>query len=243
MTAVASLLAITADCAAPAQDDSKREIQSAFLRTFLARDLPQLGITVPATTMRRLWTMVAHYHGNRLNAAELARSLGVSAPTINSYLDALVDALVVRKLTPWFENLRKRQVKAPKVYLTDTGLLHALLRIRSESALLGHPKCGASWEGFAMQEAVRVLSVDWEDCYYWATHRGAEIDLLLFEGSRRIGLEFKRTSAPRMTRSMHSALVDLKLDRIFVVFPGDTRFRLHERVDAVGLTLACTDGL
>ncbi len=224
-------------------EDQSWAWRSAFLRTFLARDLPQLGITVPATTMRRLWTMVAHYHGNRLNATELARSLGVSAPTVNSYLNALVDALVVRKLTPWFENLRKRQVKAPKVYLTDTGLLHALLRIRSESALLGHPKCGASWEGFAMQEAVRILSVDWEDCYYWATHRGAEIDLLVFEGSRRIGLEFKRTSAPRMTRSMHSALGDLKLDRIFVLFPGDTRFRLHERVDAVGLTQACTDGL
>ncbi|MDE2652802.1 MAG: ATP-binding protein [Gemmatimonadota bacterium] len=224
-------------------EDQSWAWRSAFLRTFLARDLPQLGITVPATTMRRLWTMVAHYHGNRLNATELARSLGVSAPTVNSYLDALVDALVVRKLTPWFENLRKRQVKAPKVYLTDTGLLHALLRIRSESALLGHPKCGASWEGLAMQEAVRILSVDWEDCYYWATHRGAEIDLLVFEGSRRIGLEFKRTSAPRMTRSMHSALGDLKLDRIFVLFPGDTRFRLHERVDAVGLTQACTDGL
>lgn len=224
-------------------EDQSWAWRSAFLRTFLARDLPQLGITVPATTMRRLWTMVAHYHGNRLNATELARSLGVSAPTVNSYLDALVDALVVRKLTPWFENLRKRQVKAPKVYLTDTGLLHALLRIRSESALLGHPKCGASWEGFAMQEAVRILSVDWEDCYYWATHRGAEIDLLVFEGSRRIGLEFKRTSAPRMTRSMHSALGDLKLDRIFVLFPGDTRFRLHERVEAVGLTQACRDGL
>ncbi|MXX36158.1 MAG: ATP-binding protein, partial [Gemmatimonadetes bacterium] len=224
-------------------EDQSWAWRSAFLRTFLARDLPQLGIAVPATTMRRLWTMAAHYHGNRLNAAELARSLGVSAPTVNSYLDALVDALVVRKLTPWFENLRKRQVKAPKVYLTDTGLMHALLRIRSESALLGHPKCGASWEGFAMQEAVRVLSVDWEDCYYWATHRGAEIDLLVFEGSRRIGLEFKRTSAPRMTRSMHSALGDLKLDRIFVLFPGDTRFRLHERVDAVGLTQACRDGL
>ena len=224
-------------------EDQSWAWRSAFLRTLLTRDLPQLGITVPATTMRRLWTMVAHYHGNRLNAAELARSLGVSAPTVNSYLDTLVDALVVRKLTPWFENLRKRQVKAPKVYLTDTGLLHALLRVRTESAVLGHPKCGASWEGFAMQEAVRILSVDWEDCYYWATHRGAEIDLLVFEGGRRIGLEFKRTSAPRMTRSMHSALADLKLDRIFVLFPGNSRFRLHERVDAVGLTLAGTDGL
>ena len=214
----------------------------AFVRTFLTRDLPQLGIAIPATTMRRFWTMVAHYHGNRWNAAELARSLGVTAPTVNSYLDALVDSLIVRRLTPWFENLKKRQVKAPKVYLADTGLLHTLLGVKTEFALLGHPKCGASWEGFAMQEALRVLSVDWEDCFYWATHRGAEIDLLVFDGTLRIGLEFKRTSAPAMTRSIHSALADLRLDRIFVVFPGDMRFRLHERVDAVGLSLVCSEG-
>ncbi len=217
--------------------------RTAFIRTFLERDLPQLGVAVPATTMRRFWTMVAHYHGSRWNAAEVARSLGVSAPTVNSYLDALVDALLVRKLTPWFENLKKRQVKAPKVYLADTGLLHTLLRLRTESGVLGHPKSGASWEGFAMQEAVRVLSVDWEDCYYWATHRGAEIDLLVFNDGRRIGVEFKRTSTPRMTRSMHTALVDLKLDRIFVVHPGRDRFRLHQRVEAVGLERACTEGL
>ena len=217
--------------------------RSAFIRTFLERDLPQLGIAVPATTMRRFWTMVAHYHGGRWNAAEVARSLGVSAPTVNSYLDALVDSLLVRKLTPWFENLKKRQVKAPKVYLTDTGLLHSLLRLNTESALLGHPGSGASWEGFAMHEVVRTLSVDWEDCYYWATHRGAEIDLLVFDGGRRTGVEFKRTSAPRMTRSMHSALTDLKLDRIFVIHPGGDRFRLHERVEAVGLARACDEGL
>ncbi len=225
-----------------ADDEESRTWRSAFLRTFLTRDLPQLGITTPATTMRRFWTMVAHCHGNRWNSAELARSLGVSAPTVNSYLDSLVDALVVRRLTPWFENLRKRQVKAPKVYLADTGLLHSLLRIGTGSTLLGHPKCGASWEGFAMHEVVRILSVDWDDCHYWATHRGAGIDLLNFAGDSRIGFEFKRTSAPRMTRSMHSALSDLRLDRIFLVFPGGTRFRLHERVDAVGLELACAEG-
>ncbi len=217
--------------------------RSAFIRTFLERDLPQLGIAVPATTIRRFWTMVAHYHGGRWNAAEVARSLGLSAPTVNSYLDALVDSLLVRKLTPWFENLKKRQVKAPKVYLTDTGLLHSLLRLNTESALLGHPGSGAYWEGFAMHEVVRILSVDWEDCYYWATHRGAEIDLLVFDGGRRTGVEFKRTSAPRMTRSMHSALTDLKLDRIFVIHPGGDRFRLHERVEAVGLARACDEGL
>ena len=217
--------------------------RTAFVRTFLERDLPQLGIAVPATTMRRFWTMVAHYHGGRWNAAEVARSLGVSAPTVNSYLDTLVDSLLVRKLTPWFENLKKRQVRAPKVYLTDSGLLHSLLRLDTESALLGHPRAGASWEGFAMQEVVRTLSVAWEDCHYWATHRGAEIDLLAFAHGRRIGVEFKRTSAPRMTRSLHSALADLKLDRTFVIFPGGDRFRLHERVEAVGLGLACTEGL
>ena len=216
--------------------------RKAFVRTFLERDLPQLGITVPATTMRRFWTMVAHYHGGRWNAAEIARSLGVSAPTVNSYLDMLVDSLLVRKLTPWFENLKKRQVKAPKVYLTDTGLLHSLLRLDTESALLGHPGSGGSWEGFAMDEVVRILSVDWEDCHYWATHRGAEIDLLVFDGGRRIGVEFKRTSAPGMTRSMYSALADLKLDRIFVIVPGRDRFRLHERVEAVGLRRACDEG-
>jgi len=217
--------------------------RAAFIRTYLERDLPQLGIAVSATTMRRFWTMLAHYHGGRWNAAEVARSLGVSAPTANSYLDALVDSLLVRKLTPWFENLKKRQVKAPKIYLTDTGLLHSLLRLRTEPELLGHPRAGASWEGFAMHEVVRALSIDWEDCYYWATHRGAEIDLLVFDGGRRNGVELKRTSAPGMTRSMHSALADLKLDRIFVVFPGGDRFRLHERVDAVGLERACAEGL
>lgn len=217
--------------------------RKAFVRTFLARDLPELGFGVPAATMRRFWTMLAHCHGDRWNAAEIARSMGVSAPTVASYLDGLVDALVVRKLTPWFANLRKRQVKAPKIYFADTGLLHALLGIGTRSALLGHPKCGASWEGFAMQEVVRILSVDWEDCHYWATHTGAGIDLLVFRDGRRIGVELKRTSAPRMTRSMHSALADLRLDRIFVIFPGDAGFRLHERVEAVGLARALRDGL
>lgn len=226
-----------------ADDMEAARWRKSFIRTFLERDLPQLGIRTPAATMRRFWTMVAHYHGNRWNAAEVARSLGVSAPTANAYLDAMVDALMVRKLTPWFENIGKRQVKAPKVYLTDTGLLHALLTLDTRSAVLGHPKSGASWEGFAIREAVRVLSADWENCYYWATHRGAEIDLLVFSGGRRIGLECKRTSAPGMTRSMHSALADLGLDRIFVLIPGRDRFRLHERVDAVGLARACSEGL
>ena len=217
--------------------------RTAFLRAVLERDLPQLGVTVPATTMRRFWTMVAHFHGGRWNAAEIARSLGVTAPTVNSYLDTMVSALFARRLTPWFENLKKRQVKAPKVYLSDTGLLHTLLRVQTEPDLLGHPKSGASWEGFAMHEAVRILSTEWKECHYWATHGGVEIDLLVFSGGIRIGLEFKRTSTPAMTRSMHVALADLRLDRIYVVVPGQARFRLHERVEAVGLGRACAEGL
>ena len=217
--------------------------RNAFIRTFLERDLPQLGVSVPAATMRRFWTMVAHYHGSHWKSAEVGRALGVSSPTIDTYLDTLTDALVVRRLAPWYENLKKRQVKAPRVYVADTGLLHALLALDSETALLGHPKAGASWEGFAMQETVRILGVDWDRCYYWATHQGAELDLLVFEGGRRIGIEFKRTSAPRITRSMLSALTDLALDRLFVVFPGDSRFTLRERVEAVGLARACAEGL
>ena len=226
-----------------ADDSTSATWRTAFLRTFIERDLPQLGITVPSIRMRRFFTMLAHLHGNHWNAADIARSLGVTAPTANAYLNLLVDAILVRRLPPWFENLKKRQVKAPKIYLTDPGLLHSLLRVESELDLLGHPIAGVSWEGFAMQEVVRLLQVDWEDCYYWATHGGAEIDLLIFSGGRRIGVEFKRTSTPRMTRSMHTALADLKLDQIFVIHPGTNRFPLNERVEAVGLEQACETGL
>ena len=226
-----------------ADDAGSVRWRNAFIRTFLERDLPQLGVSVPAATMRRFWTMVAHYHGSHWKSAEVGRALGVSGPTIDTYLDTLTDALVVRRLAPWYENLKKRQVKAPRVYVTDTGLLHALLALDSRTALLGHPKAGASWEGFAMQEAVRILGVDWDRCFYWATHQGAELDLLTLQGGRRIGFEFKRTSAPRLTRSMHSALTDLMLDRLFVVFPGRARFPLRERVEAVGLAHACAEGL
>ncbi len=214
-----------------------------FIRTFLERGLPQLGVSVAATTMRRFWTMVAHYHGNRWNNSEIGRALGLSGPTINTYLDHLVDALVVRRIPPWYENLKKRQVKAPKVYVADSGLLHTLLALDAEPALLGNPKAGASWEGFAMQEIVRILGVAWDECHYWATQQGAELDLLAFREGRRIGFEFKRTSAPRLTRSMRSALDDLRLDRLYVVFPGGSRFALEKRVEAVGLTAACAGGL
>ncbi len=225
--------------------DDRRSLRwrEVFIRTFLERDLPQLGIAVPASTMRRFWTMVAHYHGERWNAAPIGASLGVSGPTVRRYLDSLTDALVVRQLAPWFENLKKRQVRAPKVYLTDTGLLHALLDVGTRDQLLGHPKAGASWEAFGIQEVVRLLGVPWDRCYYWATHQGAELDLLVFRGNRRLGFELKLTSSPRTTRSMHSALQDLALDRLYVVFPGEDRFPLHERIEAVGLRAAAAGGI
>lgn len=217
-----------------ADDAQSLRWRESFVRTFLERDLPQLGVAVPATTMHRFWTMVAHYHGQRWNGSEIGRSLGVSSPTIRRYLDTLTDTLVVRQLPPWFENVGKRQVRSPKVYLTDSGLLHALLGIETLPELLGHPKAGASWEGFAMAEVVRSLDVPWDRCYHWATHQGAELDLLVIRGGRRIGVELKRSSAPRVTPSMRSALEALDLERIYVVFPGAGRFPLHEKIEAVG---------
>lgn len=225
-----------------ADDAQSLRWREAFVRTFLERDLPQLGVSVPATTMHRFWTMVAHYHGQRWNGSEIGRSLGVTTPTIRRYLDTLTDTLVVRQLQPWFENLGKRQVRSPKVYLADTGLLHALLGLQTQSELLGHPKVGASWEGFAMAEVVRSLEVPWDRCYHWATHQGAELDLLVIRGGKRVGFELKRTSAPRLTPSMRSALDVLGLDRLYVVYPGPSRFPLHERVEALGLVPLLEEG-
>ena len=228
-----------------AKDDRRSfDWRSRFMRTFLERDLPQLGVTVPATTMRRFWTMVAHYHGNVWHDAELARALSVTAPTIRTYLDTLVDALIVRRISPWYENLRKRQIKAPKAYVADSGLLHAppARRFRIRACWdTQSPVCPG--RGLQFTKSCTTLGYSWGDCYYWATHGGAELDLLVFDGTRRIGFEFKRTSSPGMTRSMHSALGDLRLDRLFVIYPGGTRFPLHERVEAVGLERACSEGI
>lgn len=226
-----------------ADDRRSARWREAFIKTFLERDLPQLGVGVPATTMHRFWTMVAHYHGETWNAAEIGRGLGVTGPTVRRYLDTLTDALVVRQLPPWFENIGKRQVRSPKVYLRDTGLLHTLLGLATHQQLLGHPKAGASWESFAMAEVVRILDVPWDRCYFWATQQGAELDLVVMNGGKRLGFEFKRTSTPRTTRSMHSALEDLGLEKLYIVYPGRERFPLHERIEAVGLAVAAQQGL
>ncbi|MBI4542358.1 MAG: ATP-binding protein [Gemmatimonadetes bacterium] len=204
-----------------------------FLQTFLERDLPQLGITIPAATLHRFWTMLAHYHGGIWNAAEAARSLGVAEPTARRYLDLLTGLYMVRQIRPWHENLKKRQVKSPKVYLRDTGLLHALLGLKTDRDLLSHPKVGASWEGFAIEEVLKVVRPD--GAYFWATHTGAELDLLLFRGRRRFGVEVKFQDAPRLTPSMRVALKDLGLEHLAVLYPGDVRYRLHDRVTVMPL--------
>jgi len=206
-----------------------------FIRTFLERDLPQLGVSVPAPTLRRFWTMLAHYHGQIWNASEFARSFGVSHTTVRRYVDTLTGAFVVRQLPPWSENIGKRVVKSPKVYIADSGILHALLGLRTLSELESHPKLGSSFEGFALGAVIQRLGARREECFFWATHGGAELDLLIVKGNRRLGFEFKRTDAPTFTRSMASALEDLKLDRLDVVHAGADTFPLHARVLAVAI--------
>ncbi len=209
-----------------------------FIHTYLERNLPQLGITIPAATLLRFWTMIAHDHGGLWNAAEAARSLGVSEPTARRYLDLLDGLYLIRQLQPWHENLEKRQVKSPKIYLRDSGVLHALLGLASEREVLAHPKVGVSWEGFAVEETIRVLRPD--AVHFWATHTGAELDLLLFVGGRRYGVEVKFQDAPRLTPSMRIALEDLSLDGLTVLYPGDRRYQLEPRVTVVPLAELAT---
>ncbi len=211
-----------------------------FIQTFLERDIPQWGIGTPAIALLRFWTMLAHYHGQTWNAAEPARSLGVSEPTVRRYLDILSGVFMIRQLTPWHANLKKRQVKAPKIYFRDTGLLHQLLGIRSEKELLSHPKCGASWEGYVIEETIKATEPD--ETYYWATHSGAEIDLVLIKNGRMLGVECKRIDAPRITPSMRIAREDLHLEQIAVVYPGTKRYSLGDGVTAVPLD-AVADGM
>lgn len=212
-----------------------------FISTCLERDLPQLGISINSTTLRRFCMMLAHCHGQVWNASELARSFGAAHTTVRRYLDVLSSALVVVQLHPWHENISKRQVKSPKVYIADSGLLHALLGCVTMHDLEGHPKVGASWEGFVLGEVVRRLNVREDECYFWATQRGAELDLLIVRGQKRVGFEIKRTSVPKITRSMRSALSDLNLDRIDVIHAGDKTYPLSETVRAVALTRMHSD--
>jgi uncharacterized protein len=205
-----------------------------FVRTFLERDIPQLGITIPAETLRRFWTMIAHYHGQTWNAAQFARSLGTSEITARRYLDILAGAYVVRILPSWFVNMRKRQIKAPKIYIRDSGILHALLQLKTLGDVQSHPKLGASWEGFALEQVIGAL--DTRDAYFWGTHAGAELDLLVGRGGKSYGFEFKYADAPGTTRSMHAAIEDLSLEHLWVLYPGHQEYPLHDKISVIPIS-------
>jgi len=206
-----------------------------YITTFLERDIPSLGFNIPPVQLRRFWLMLAHYHGQIFNASEIARSLGVSGHTARRYLDILTGTFMVRELTPWFENIQKRQVKSPKMYFRDSGILNALLNIKNNEELNTYPKLGAFWEGFALEEVIKAHDLKPEECFYWATQADAELDLLIFKDGKRLGFEFKYMDAPRTTRSMHIAIADLKLDHLFAVYPGNVTYPLAEKITAQGL--------
>jgi predicted AAA+ superfamily ATPase len=209
-------------------EDDSQAWREGFIRTFLERDLPQLGINIPATAMRRFWTMLAQYHAQTWNASELSRAMGLSDKTVRSYLDILSWAFMVRQLQPWFENTTKRQVRAPKIYLRDSGLLHSLLNITDTHTLFGHPKVGASWEGYAIEQVFSILRP--AEAYFWATHSAAELDLLFFAHGKRYGIEVKFSEAPEVTHSMYTALHDLELEHLWVIYPGEQNYPVHERI-------------
>lgn len=222
-------------------DSESMEWRRNFIRTFLERDIPQLGIRVAPGTMRRFWTMLAHYHGQIWNASEFARSFGVADTTIRNYLDILTSAMVTRQLLPWHANIGKRQVKSPKVYVADSGLLHGLLNLPQATDIEGHPKMGASWEGFVIEQLSARLGAEPDECYFWATHAGAELDLLVVRGAVRKGFEIKRTSAPAITPSLRSALSDLNLSSLDVIHAGERTFDLHEQIRAVSISRLLDD--
>ncbi len=205
--------------------------RKSFIKSFLERDLRAQGIDIPAVTLHRFWAMLAHSHGQIWNAAPLATSLGITEPTVRKYLDIFTGVFMVRQLQPWHVNIKKRQVKSPKIYIRDTGVLNFLLGLKTEAEILRHPGCGSSWEGFVIEEVIRSLDMD--DVYFWATHNGAEIDLVFSKGGNMYGVEVKRADAPTMTPSIRIALEDLKLERITVIYPGKKRYSLHEKVKVV----------
>jgi hypothetical protein len=216
-------------------DNSSTAWREDFIRTFLERDIPQLGITIPAETLRRFWTMISHYHGQVWNAAHFSRSLGTSEKTARRYLDILAGAYMVRVLPPWYENIRKRQVKAPKIYIRDSGILHALLQINTMTDLQGHPKIGSSWEGFCLEQLIGGLKT--RDVYFWATHAGAELDLLVTVGGNRYGFEFKYADAPGSNRSMRIAIEDLGLEHLWIIYPGRKKYDIDKGISVIPIDL------
>ncbi len=206
-----------------------------FIKTFLERDIPHLGIAIPSATMRRFWMMLAHYHGQVWNASEVSRSMGLTDKTVRSYLDILSGTFMVRQLQPWYENVGKRQVKAPKIYIRDSGVLHRLLGLSGMNGLFGYPRVGAFWEGFALEQVLRTMGQS--ETFFWATHGGAEIDLMFFQQGRKFGIEFKFSEVPKITQSAHTALATLDLEHLWIVYPGEHRYPVSDRISVVPLKL------
>jgi len=226
-----------------AEDDlSSFKWRNHYVTTFLERDIPALGITISPQKLRRFWMMLANCHGNIFNASEIGRSLQVSSTTIRHYLDILTGVFMCRELKPWFENIKKRQVKSPKIYFRDSGMLHNMLNIQDRNSLLSNPKLGASWEGFALEEIIRFHKARSVDCYFWATHTQAELDLIILVGNQKTGFEFKYTAQPKLTKSMLTAMELLKLDSLTLIYPGTGEFPLHESsIRAIGLESYTSD--
>jgi len=215
--------------------------RKAYISTFLERDIPLLGFSIPPEALRRFWMMLAHYHGQTLNYSELGRSFGASDNTIRRYMDLLTSTFMIRQLSPWYENIKKRQVKAPKIYIRDSGIFHTLLGVENYMALQFHPKLGPSWEGFALETIIRQYGAEPGECYFWSAYGRAELDLIIFSGSRRIGWEIKHTDAPKITRSLRTAREDLKIDELYIAHPGKDRFPLDRGIHAVGLEALISD--
>jgi uncharacterized protein len=218
-----------------ASDAESYTWRQSYISTFMERDIPTLGFNIPPAHIKRFWMMLAHYHGNILNASELANSLDISNHTVRRYIDILSGTFMIRPLQPWFENVGKRQVKSPKVYIRDSGLLHTLLNIPTFELLSVYPRLGASWEGFALEEIIKAYDLQTDDCFFWSTQGGAELDLFCLHKGKRLGFEFKYTDTPRLTKSMHIASEDLKLDHLYLVHPHNRTFPLSENVTALGL--------
>lgn len=210
--------------------------RQSYISTFMERDIPNLGFNIPPMQMKRFWMMLSHYHGNILNASEIGKSLDITHHTVRRYLDVLTGTFMVRELQPWFENISKRQIKSPKIYIRDSGILHTLLNITDYDSLQIHPKLGASWEGFALEEIIKQYHAQGDECFFWATQSGAELDLLIVKDGKKLGFEFKYTDFPKTTKSMHTALQDLNLDHLYVIYPHNETFALDEKITAQGVS-------
>ncbi|KPK33683.1 MAG: hypothetical protein AMS24_00440 [Chlamydiae bacterium SM23_39] len=216
-------------------DDESSIWRKSYIKTFIEQDIPNFGFQIPSPQLRRFWMMLTHYHGNIFNASEIGNSLQLSYKTIQNYTDILINTFMIRKLQPWYENISKRQVKSPKIYFRDSGIFHLLLGATNRSSLLTNPKLGTSWEGFALEEIIRYHRADNFDCYFWATHSHAELDLIIFKNNKKLGFEFKYTDSPNLTKSMSIAMQDLKLDNLTLIYPGIKSFVLSDNIKAEGL--------